>query len=319
MGNRPVGGARMALRYIIYAIAVLLAIGFVKEVRADHGVALCGPDGQKACLTAATTAIITNAIYAKGEVTYCLDARSSTYPGFRAQLEEVNVAVYARLRLPMREVPFGSGCDIRQTMPDDSPCPSGSACVYYSAWPVVIVYNYKLGYTDWKTAQAHEEIHAECTLDEHYDKVYFRSWFRTYGYWIHGAPTVMDFGTGVWETTAYDRDRCFEKLLPEPVQYAGIGRHPDQTPYVFYCNGDRRADRVTIMKRDSVFGTYWAGQYVLGDTGTTDVVANGCKGQNITAVPVSPGDCFLVNQEISRWWESFIYQDMRNDVEAGCF
>ena len=67
MGNRPVGGARMALRYIIYAIAVLLAIGFVKEVRADHGVALCGPDGQKACLTAATTAIITNAIYAKGE------------------------------------------------------------------------------------------------------------------------------------------------------------------------------------------------------------------------------------------------------------
>lgn len=303
-------------------VALLIVAGLMKLISgvtsADHGAVKCGGEystGQKACL-GVVNPLIRDRVWAKGELTYCLDSRATAYPGFRAQVAEKHGQFASSLGIPAREVPYSTlatgGCDIRHDMPDNHRCGSCAAWVFTQNLPVVIEYRWQLGYVDWGTAITHEIEHAECLADEHYDKVNFVSYLQTYGRWIHGQPTVMDFGTGVEDLTQYDIELCKATLIP----YALViykGQHNTGERFIFYCDGDggnRRTTRIALMKEDYVYGYYWTGEYV-------PVVGKGqCQGWLVSG---NPGDCYRVNQEVAGWVATWQRGDLRNDRLKVCF
>lgn len=258
------------------------------------------------------TPLIERAVWAEGRVQYCFDSRASTYPGFVAQAKQVYGFAYAVIGVDTEVVAAGAGCDVWLTMPDEFPCGAGTAaCIYYNAWPVVAVYNWRLGYSDWRSALCHEGVNTGHALGLH--EFYNDRDFTSNGRF----DTCMDFGTFVWQITPLDRDNIWSWLLPAKLTSYGLGQHPDGTRFIFYCNGDTKATRVAILKQDFVFGYYWSGQNVLGSDGTERVVGPGqCKGQNLKSA--NPGDCFYLNQEIGGWAESWQRGTMRNDVAVGC-
>lgn len=212
-------------------IGILLAIyeGSAERADAEHGQVRCGSTGVKACILASSS-FVSNVIKPQGEIRWCIDARGQNYPGFRAQVSNVMARWATDLRLSgSREVGYGdSSCNVKHSMRDDHPCGGCGAWIYVSSNPLLIEYNAKQGYVRWDSTIGHETGHGFCLLDEHYDKVNFRSWILTYGFWQHGAPTVMDSGTpflaaysplGIWYLTDYDLARCEETIgrsLQEP-------------------------------------------------------------------------------------------------------
>ncbi len=95
------------------------------------------------------------------EQVWCLDSRAEAYPGFLTQLRDVNDQYTQRVGIKHRQVPFGDpSCQMLHVMLPDFPCGSGAAaCIYYANQPVTIHYQETLGYTDWRSAQAHEAGH----------------------------------------------------------------------------------------------------------------------------------------------------------------
>lgn len=165
----------------------------------------------------------------RGYVTYCFNGQASSYPNFVSQMAQVRDAAWTATGFPSYEVPWSTDpnqCDVRNEMVSDAdfPCKnndgtiSAAACIYYWGEQQRIFFRRNLNYGDWKSADCHEggpgnTGHASW-IHEHYDDVNFRSLGRTW--------TCMDFGTGTWATTAYDRDRIWEAYAPDAPAYVGL-------------------------------------------------------------------------------------------------
>lgn len=268
------------------------------------------------------TAVIRN-MWVMGEVTWCVDSRAATYPNFVTQLRQVNNAATAKARIPNRQVSFSTNpdeCNVQHTMPDKQFQDGVAGQIKYANWPVVVEYNWRLGYTDWRTTQGHEGTvcgHA-MGLHEGYDDIKFVSHILTYNRWAYpwNAPTVMDFGThlvipgGVWECQDSDVRLLRGWLLSPSVAQFGTGRHSDGNAYIFYCNGDKgRATRIALLKQDFVYGYYFLEHIPLVGQGQ-------CQGWLVSG---NPGDCYYLNQEITGWKESWNEGELRNDRLVGCF
>ena len=228
----------ISLTLLIALTLCILGLGLPGAVEAEHGVVRCGGYGQKAC-TAYTSPFVQNVIRQYGEVTWCLDARAASYPRFRAQTQRVTAQFATDLGVTAREVPYPSNpastaCIIRNSMPEVHGC--GGKCaawIYSQAFPVVIEYDWRVGYSDFSSTIGHEYGHGWCLLDEHYYKPQGVSFILTYGYWQHGAPSVMDIGTpylpaygptGIWWLTEYDSERCAETIgRPVGLPPCGVG------------------------------------------------------------------------------------------------
>ena len=189
---------------LLYVFGSCIRIGdrpLVGIAQADHGERECGDDGSKACLQLFPTQLLVRSVWMQGAVPWCVDQRAANYPDFVAQLHQVNNQHAAAGGLGHRQVAgtyetddaaLAAGCFVRHSMPDDLQCGGCAGQVWYGNWPVRVEYRWQLGYKRWLSTASHELGHAECLEDEHYDKAAFRSWYLTYGYWQHGAPTVMD-------------------------------------------------------------------------------------------------------------------------------
>lgn len=145
--------ARLAA--FVIALFLVLSVGS-KTVEADHNIYLP---------LVPNTPIIQEA-FSQNRITYCLNARASTYPNFAAQVEDVTDR-YRALGFTMTKVAWGSGCELQHNMADFE-CGGCAAHVFYANWPVVIEYKYTLGYTDWRSAVGHELGHALLGLHERY-------------------------------------------------------------------------------------------------------------------------------------------------------
>lgn len=299
------------MKKFLFALAVVAASLFASEkvdtVNADHGVAYCGGDGQKSCLSQ-TSPYVKEAIIKGGEVTWCLNPRASNYPNFRTQVTQVMDDEAAKLGIPHREVAYPSNprdisCQVRHDMPENHQCDGCAAWIYTQNYPVIVEYKWQLGYWDWKTTAGHEMGHGTCLLDEHYDKYNFVSYYKTYGKWIHGSPTVMDFGTGEWALTTYDVARCKETLAPRPIDsFYGMWWEGDRVFGYFCGTADTRATRVAIMAVAPDGTPYWSGIHMPAK--------DACQSFEIKP---GAGWCFDINIENAISWRNF-----RNDTRLGC-
>lgn len=205
----------------------------------DHGVVRCGGDGDKDCL-ALSSPFVTQVVKARGEVTWCVDQRGSNYPGFVAQVERVTALYASDLGLTYRQVPMpvsraDLSCVVRHEMPETHACSGCAAWVYTQSYPILIEYNWRVGYIHFESTIGHESWHLFCLGDENYDKVKLVSWILTHPDWQHGRPTVGDVGTpqlaeyaplGIFYLTAFDLERCSETLgrdvtVQEPAEEWG--------------------------------------------------------------------------------------------------
>ena len=229
-------------KVIAFMIGLALLAGGVSletssPAEADHGVVRCGGTGERACILTFSP-FVERIIKQQGEITWCLNPRAAAYPRFREQVAQVTGEQARQLQVTHREVPYpasqsDTSCTVRHDMPANHGCGQCGAWIYLSAYPMLIEYRWQTGYTNWQSTIGHEQGHGFCLLDEHYDKVGFRSYINAFGRWLHGAPTVMDSGTwalsqfaplGVWAFTDYDLDRCQETIGRNlRVQCGGAG------------------------------------------------------------------------------------------------
>jgi hypothetical protein len=133
-------------------------------------------------------------------VIWCVDARASNYPNFVAQVKDVKDQYKDRVGIKHRQVGFSdSTCIEKHTMPDNFTCGAGAAaCIYYWQRPVIIEYNYRLGFINWKSAIGHELGHGELGLHEQYIDRGSIQCDRT------RTDTVMSCGTGIEYPSARD-------------------------------------------------------------------------------------------------------------------
>lgn len=133
-----------------------------------------------------------------GKLSYCFNSRAQSYPGFVAQVREVNAAFAAALGVSWHEVAFGPQCQVQHVMPEQHACSACAAWVYYASWPVVVEYKWQLAYVSWRSTIGHELGHV-FGLHEAYDDLRGVSHILTYGTWASpwDGPTVMDVGTHV--------------------------------------------------------------------------------------------------------------------------
>ena len=230
---------RTAVIYVAIGAFIILVLALLspRGARADHGVARCGGTGVAACLSTSSP-FVNRVVKPGGEVTWCLDARASQYPGFRVQVESVTQRMAQDLGLTQRQVPMpvsraDQSCIVRHEMPETHACGGCGAWIYTQNFPVLIEYNWRTGYSRFDSTIGHElPGHGACLIDEHYNQQAFRSWVLDHikrgangellgESWLHGAPTSMDSGTpylpeytplGIWYLTPYDLDRCEETL-----------------------------------------------------------------------------------------------------------
>ena len=197
-------GVKLFFGLMLAAITLLgVAYFAVRDASADHnGPWLSGDLGP-----------VQRQIIAQGFATYCFDAASAAYPGFKVQAAQVVAAATSAHGIPAYEVPWGPDCMVRNTMPPDSQfgCGSGAAaCITSYSSPVTIYYRRALGYADWRSTQCHEGVGNSghlLWLHEQYNDRAFTSNGRTW--------TCMDFGTGVWQTTEWDRDRIWNATVAD--------------------------------------------------------------------------------------------------------
>lgn len=103
------------------------------------------------------------------EYTWCVDDRAAHYPGFVNQLRDVQNQYTARVGIRHWQVAFSDPtCKVRHTMPDRVDCSRCAAYIYYANDPVVVVYKWALGYSDWRSTQGHELGHGLLGLHEQY-------------------------------------------------------------------------------------------------------------------------------------------------------
>lgn len=258
-------------------------------------------------------------IWADGEVAWCVDARAAAYPNFVNDVNRTADAAYLVTGIRHRQVAFGTpsttGCEEQLTMPDETFTPGVAGQIWYYNWPVVVKFNWRLGYANWDTTLGHEGINCGHNTGEHegYDDINFRSHYNTYGSWASpwNAPTVMDFGTGIWQCTEADKRVLQQVVLPYRIHQYGLRYHPDGTPYVFFGGENLApATRVALMAIDPAGNWYWTGLHLRPSTGAGDYV-----GQII--VP-GPGWCFALSPEIGGWRETWERPDLRRDQIVGC-
>lgn len=228
----------------ILLIVLGLFIGLVAAsgtVSSHHTGVPCSPNGDSRCLPRMDASAARHTIQQTQQLTYCLNSRASNYPNFRAQVREVLNNHEANMGVRWVEVPGAyetpsearaAGCQVQHNMPDVHGCGSCAGWIHYLNWPVLIEYKWQLGYTSWHTTISHEVVHAY-GLHEHYDDHLFKSHRNYYGYWAHGlnrspgtnvdAPTVMDFGTGVWQMTPYDVKYACQSIDPNGSILAACG------------------------------------------------------------------------------------------------
>lgn len=141
-------------------------------------------------------------VIATQSFTWCVDTRAQAYPGFVEQLRDVTHSFEERVGIRNRQVDFADpSCQVRHTMPSGLQCGGCAAQVWYANWPVLVEYQYALGYLDWRTAQGHELGHALLGLHEQYDDV--GGTLRCTG----RQDTVMDCASGVRYPTRLDVER----------------------------------------------------------------------------------------------------------------
>lgn len=211
-----------AFAFVCILFAVLVAIVVAPEVRmakADHAgpwLPVYGQTGQDITALPAQRRALE-----RGWVTYCFDSVAAAYPSFKTQAMQTVEAAYAMHGINAVEVAWGSDptasevCDVRHTMPPDATflntCGQGAAaCIQYWAPQVNIFYRRSLGFWDWRSTFCHEGAPNSghfMGLHEHYNDREFKSNGRSW--------TCMDFGTFVWQTTAYDRDRIWNAWVPD--------------------------------------------------------------------------------------------------------
>lgn len=226
------------------ALASLIVIGALffgaGSTEAHHTGQKCGPNGAVKCLPLLPSPFMSS-LNTQSEILWCLNDRAAAYPGFASQARTVHNQISASLGIPNRQVSYGTpqstGCWIKHDFTLNHGCTQCAAWVHYLNTPILIEYNEKLMYSDWRTTLGHELGHGIAGIHEQYDDANFKSHIRTYGYWATngtsaanpGDPTVMDFGTngltgfpeGVWEWQMWDLARACEVNDPQGQRYGG--------------------------------------------------------------------------------------------------
>ena len=317
--------ARIALVLLILLCAIALIVLTTTKASGHHNTT-DGIEGKLPLIP--NTAMLLN-FKRTGEITWCTDARATSYPRFVDQLHEVNNAAYLATGIPHRQVPFSPDpavCNEQHTMPDEAMGDNVAGSIQYANWPVKVKYNWRLGFTSWRATQGHEGTNCGHNMGEHegYDDLRFVSHILTYGRWAPpwNAVTVMDFGThllpqfaplGVWECQPSDVRLIHSWLLPRQVKEAGIKNWQSDNPskyrgQIYYCGGDTaRADRVALMAIAPWGEAFWSGNSFSVTSGCTEI-----------ALYSEPGWCFDWSSELSAWVESWAWPQLRNDGRAGC-
>ena len=299
------------VRAAVFVITVgyLLGLVYGLPAQAHHN-----PGGT---LPGIPTPIILN-VLDDGAVAWCVDYRASTYPNFVAQGHQTNDIATLATGIEHYQIPGyfntiqaakAAGCEEWHTMPDE-PMNSGVAgTILYANWPVQVKYNWRLGYTDFKTTWGHEGTACGHAMGEHegYDDIKFVSHFGTYGYWASpwNAPTVMDFGTGIWQCQPSDIANIHARMLPKALLTYGMFTEDDGRIYGYYCNADKNAGRRVAVMATAPWGeVFWTGNHMP--------VTDGCHKIEVIS---EPGWCFAFNVENGFNWKR---PDLRNDRTFGC-
>jgi hypothetical protein len=297
------GRLTSTLAGFVVALALFFAFAPTDQARADHNIVLpLVPD----------TPAIHN-IMDWGGLTYCLDPEASAYPGFRDQLRDVYAVDYLYTGVVMWEMSQtpntladaqAIGCNVWHNGRYDNFCNGCAANIYYASWPVTVNYKLSLGYVNWKSAQGHEHGHLLGLHEQYIDSggtigCTYRPW------------TVMSCGSPFVEyLQARDIAYVHSWMLPPAVGGAWMGQHPDGSYYVWWCGTDphsKRSNRISIM---------YASPGSWGWSGHSFAKTAGCTG---ALVDYAPGRCVYINQENSKWWDSFtLLWWARNDTLAGC-
>lgn len=237
---------RNHLAVLLAAIAVVI-IGFTaspQNASSHHtGVACGGPGGTTLCLPYADNSWAVNFIKSTGELTYCFNSRAYNYPNFRADVARVHAqqeSAIGGFRWRFIDGVYATdaaaravGCNVWNSMPDVHGCPGCGAWVHYLNSPVVVEYNWIHGYITFDTTIGHEEGHI-FGLHEGYRDDVFQSHWGTLGKWYRtfngskpgtatDSPSVMDFGTGVWQWTAADVKFICQNIDRNAQRFTGCG------------------------------------------------------------------------------------------------
>lgn len=148
------------MRWALLLAGIILGTFFVRSASANHNV----------YLPVAPNTPLMQRIIQTQEYAYCFDSRAASYPAFASQVRDVNDQYAQRVGIRSREVDFSDpACMVKHVMLPEFPCGAGAAaCVYYANNPVEIHYQETLAYTDWRSAQGHEEGHGLLGLHEQY-------------------------------------------------------------------------------------------------------------------------------------------------------
>lgn len=208
----------------VFLVALAAALWFTPQsAEANHTGVSCGGWGATLCLPYADNSYAVNLIKTTGELTYCYNSRAANYPNFKQDVERVHAHETSVTGVGWREIPGvyqtdtaarDAGCQVWNSMPDVHGCPECGAWVHYLNSPVVVEYNWIHGYLTFDTTIGHEEGHI-FGLHEGYRDDVFLSHKGTLGIWYRkldgskpgtttDSPSVMDFGTGVWQWTTAD-------------------------------------------------------------------------------------------------------------------
>ena len=266
------------------ALAALLALGvlflFSKSVGADHA-----GDFLPALPTEAM-----KQVRERGYGLYRLDARASSWPGFRITLRQFYTQECEKTRICWveQEDPYGE-YDLLHSMPDSWSYGDGIVGVaWYFLYPARIDYNWRVPYSSFLSTQGHEHGHVDGQED-------------LYRHLSNGGlqcdVTVwwsrMSCGTAIWWVTDYDRDIVWNVYIGDlpsasffltdgtwvwigynSIRQSSVGCSPFSGQSFFsgraseadnYCGHFSRyldnVSRVAIFYRDQGFDWAWTGYY----------------------------------------------------------
>lgn len=301
---------RMAL-----AVAALLLFHAVwnmpntETVEAHHNIALPGIPN---------TPAIQQSIKPYGSIAYCLNDRASNYPNFRAQLREVMDSYEAETGVKAYEVAYGTpwgfgpasgqtGCAVQHNMTSGF-CNGCAANVTYANWPVVVQYDWTLGFARWLGTQAHEFGHILGLHEMYTDLGSIQCRDRP----ALGEPlSVMSCG---WQTghgyveriQPFDIGNLKGWLFPRPTTEGSLATYLGDR-IVWFKVDQFRSDHAAIMYYDALSDQYyWSGvvAYPSGD------------GYSRAVIYCHPGRQIWVNQQSSTYPVHHIW-GLRNDTLVG--
>ena len=260
------------------AIAVLLIMAYCAGKAEGHH--------NGAYLPLVPNTPLMQSIKATGEFTWCVNASAEVYPGFVAQLKDVNDQYTARVGIKHRQVAWGTpastGCQEQHNFINGLQCGGCAAHVFYASWPVVVEYKMDLAFTDWRSTAGHEGGHSRLGLHEQYDDSTFtclsdRTWtvmscntFVRYPQpfdvtngcavlatsWCGKAPEPPPCGNPCWTGSRW----MFADLWSfEPS--SNIWYRPDGIATWINCNTGGNSACWSLVKNEWV----WAGSHVWYD------------------------------------------------------